>query len=176
MSSKTNGEEFKKQLEDIIKCPICLDNFNEPRILSCSHTYCLQCIKDLAAQNQGQFTCPLRDRTTISSTNIDSLPLNLVIRDIVDLVTKHADNRSAAPGPPSPALLPAMTTSTDSTRQQKTIKFVKVLDSYVAEHADELTIQPDDLILLLERRPDQWYKGNLHGRVGLFPGNFVQDI
>ncbi|CAF1154411.1 unnamed protein product [Adineta steineri] len=176
MSSKSNGEEFKKELEDIIKCPICLDNFNEPRILSCSHTYCLQCIKDVAASNQGHFICPLRDGTTISSTNIDSLPLNLVIRDIVDLVTKHADNRSAAPGPPSPVLPPAMTASTDSTRQQKTIKFVKVLNFYVAEHADELTIQPGDLILLLERRPYQWCKGNLDGKIGLFPGSFVQDI
>ncbi|CAF1090482.1 unnamed protein product [Adineta steineri] len=32
MSSKTNGEEFKEQLEDIIKCPICLDNFNKPSL------------------------------------------------------------------------------------------------------------------------------------------------
>ncbi|CAF1090519.1 unnamed protein product [Adineta steineri] len=176
MPSKTNGEEFKEQLEDIIKCPICLDNFNEPRILPCSHTYCLQCIKDLAASNQGQFICPLRDGITISSTNIDSLPLNLAIRDIVDLVTKHADNRSAAPHPPSSVLPSVMTASTDSLRQQQTIKFVKVIDSYVAEHDDELTIQPGDLILLLERRPDQWCKGNLHGKIGLFPGNFVQDI
>ncbi|CAF1154300.1 unnamed protein product [Adineta steineri] len=176
MSSKTPGEEFKEQLEDIIKCPICLDNFNEPRMLSCSHTYCLECIKKFAASNHGQFTCPLRDGTTISSTNIDSLPLNLVIRDIVDLVTKHTDNRSAAPGSPCPVLPSAMTASTDSLRQQKTIKFVKVLHSYVAEHADELTIQPGDLILLLKRRRDQWCKGNLDGKIGLFPGSFVQDI
>ncbi|CAF1090374.1 unnamed protein product [Adineta steineri] len=86
------------------------------------------------------------------------------------------DNRSAAPGPPYPVLPSVMTTSTDSLRQQQPNKHVKVLHSYVAEHADELTIQPGDIIILLERRPDQWCKGNLHGRVGLFPGNFVQDI
>lgn len=106
----------------------------------------------------------------------------------------YIDNRSAAPGPPYPVLPSVMTASTDSLqRQQQAVKHVKVLHSYVAEHDDELTIQPGkilfslfilfiyecfsgDIIILLERRSDQWFKGNLHGNIGLFPGNFVQEI
>lgn len=52
------------------------------------------------------------------------------------------DNRSMAPGPPYPVLPSVMTSSTDSLRQQQPVKHVKVLHSYVAEHDDELTIQP----------------------------------
>jgi len=49
------------------------------------------------------------------------------------------------------------------------------LHSYDAEHDDELTIRPGDVIILLERRSDQWCRGNLRGQIGLFPGNYVQD-
>ncbi|CAF1507621.1 unnamed protein product, partial [Adineta ricciae] len=89
------------------------------------------------------------------------------------------DNRSMAPGPPPYPVLPSsMTSSTDSLRHppQLPVKYVKVLHSYDAEHDDELTIRPGDLIILLERRPDQWCRGNLDGNIGLFPGNFVQEL
>lgn len=83
-----------------------------------------------------------------------------------------------APGPPYPVLPSVMTTSTDSLRkrQQKPVKCVKVLHAYDARHDDELTIRPGDIIVLHERRPDQWCKGDLHGKIGLFPGNFVQEL
>ncbi|CAF1506204.1 unnamed protein product, partial [Adineta ricciae] len=89
------------------------------------------------------------------------------------------DNRSMAPGPPPyPALPSSMTNSTDSLRHppQLPVKYVKVLHSYDAEHDDELTIRPGDLIMLIERRSDQWCRGNLDGNIGLFPGNFVQEL
>ena len=88
-----------------------------------------------------------------------------------------------------------MIASTDSIRQQQQhgIGRVKVLHAYQAQHDDELTIQPGrkvffllidawwwkivgDVIVLLDRRSDQWCKGSLNGRIGLFPGNFAQDI
>lgn len=94
MSFTTTGEIFKEQVEEVIRCPICLENFCDPRILPCSHTFCLKCIKNLASSNQGQFQCPLRDGTRIASAKIDSLPINLVIRDIVDVVTKNAGKRN----------------------------------------------------------------------------------
>jgi hypothetical protein len=83
-----------------------------------------------------------------------------------------------------------MTASTDSLRQP--VKQMRVLHAYTAQHDDELTIRPGkislilvecifgeilgDIITLLERRSDQWCKGNLNGNIGLFPGNFAQDI
>jgi hypothetical protein len=30
--------------------------------------------------------------------------------------------------------------------------------------------------MLLERRKDKWCKGNLHGKIGLFPGNYVEEL
>jgi zinc finger of C3HC4-type, RING len=73
-------------IETVITCPICLDHFKDPRLLSCTHTYCLKCIKDVALKNNGQFECPLRDGTIINKDKINSLPLNQTVREIVELL------------------------------------------------------------------------------------------
>jgi hypothetical protein len=73
-------------IESVITCPICLEHFDDPRLLSCSHTYCLRCIQKMAARNNGQFECPLRDGTKIEINVIDSLPLNRAVREIVALL------------------------------------------------------------------------------------------
>jgi tripartite motif-containing protein 2/3 len=90
MSTDPPGNELKEQVEEVIRCPICLENFSDPRMLPCAHTFCLKCIKAAAASNHGQFQCPLRDGTRVASKNTDSLPVNFVVRDIVDVVSKNA--------------------------------------------------------------------------------------
>ena len=75
-------------IETVITCPICLDHFEDPRLLPCTHTYCLQCIKNIALKNHDQFECPLRDGTKINKDEINSLPLNRTVREIVTLLGK----------------------------------------------------------------------------------------
>ncbi|CAF3329802.1 unnamed protein product [Rotaria socialis] len=98
---------------------------------------------------------------------------------INDIPNEHSaqDNQSMAPTLPYPVLPSVMTASADSVRQQQpTAKHVKVMHAYDARHADELTIRPGDIIVLMERRTDNWFRGNLDGNIGLFPGNFVQEL
>ncbi|CAF1096087.1 unnamed protein product [Rotaria magnacalcarata] len=64
--------------------------------------------------------------------------------------------------------------STESS-EKKLNKLVKAIYPYTAAHRDELDLKEGDCILLMERRPDQWYKGELNGKIGLFPGTFVTD-
>lgn len=90
MTSNDANEELKQQIEDNIRCPLCLDNFDDPRILPCSHTFCLKCLKQLAASNHGKFKCPLRDSANeIAANKIDALPINRIVRGIVDLVKQN---------------------------------------------------------------------------------------
>ncbi|KAF8345940.1 SNF2 family N-terminal domain-containing protein [Amanita rubescens] len=46
-------------IEDCEECPICLSLFNEPRITSCSHMYCLSCIREVISRDQ---RCPMDRR------------------------------------------------------------------------------------------------------------------
>jgi SH3 domain-containing kinase-binding protein 1 len=54
----------------------------------------------------------------------------------------------------------------------------RVLFPYEAANEDELTLKEGDLITLLSREvPDQgWWRGELRGKVGVFPDNFVEVV
>ena len=34
----------KRQIKDILTCPICLEYYNDPRNLICGHSYCSKCL------------------------------------------------------------------------------------------------------------------------------------
>lgn len=54
----------------------------------------------------------------------------------------------------------------------------KVLFPYEASNDDELDLKDGDTIVILNKDlPDKgWWKGELRGKVGVFPDNFVQII
>ena len=55
-------------------------------------------------------------------------------------------------------------------------KRCKALYNYVAREPDELTIAKEDVILILYKQPNGWWRGDLAGRVGVFPANYVQEL
>ncbi|XP_052740643.1 SH3 domain-containing kinase-binding protein 1 isoform X1 [Bicyclus anynana] len=70
-----------------------------------------------------------------------------------------------APCEPAPALPPK------PVKEQ-----CRVLFPYTAVNDDELTLEEGEIVNIVSKdAPDRgWWKGELHGRVGLFPDNFVQ--
>ncbi|CAF1361319.1 unnamed protein product [Rotaria magnacalcarata] len=91
MATKSSNAHKKQQVDDLITCSLCLNYFADPRMLPCSHTYCLQCIRQIAASNGGQFECPMRDGTRLETNHIDSLPINRAVRDMVDILPVVVD-------------------------------------------------------------------------------------
>ena len=49
---------------------------------------------------------------------------------------------------------------------------------YQGENVDELNIEKGDIITVLDRNLEDegWWKGELNGRVGVFPDNFVEPL
>lgn len=45
---------------------------------------------------------------------------------------------------------------------------------YKAQHDDELTIVAGDIITKIKKEDGGWWEGELKGRRGLFPDNFVR--
>ncbi|CAF1245806.1 unnamed protein product [Rotaria sp. Silwood1] len=74
------------------------------------------------------------------------------------------------------AAYPVLMTQSTEPYQSKPVKCVKVIYPYNARHSDELTLKQGDIIVLHERRRDQWCKGDLEGRIGLFPGTHVEEV
>ncbi|CAF3644598.1 unnamed protein product [Rotaria sordida] len=126
MASKSSLEQQKKQAEDLITCSICLGYFIDPRILPCSHTYCLQCIHQAAASSGGQFNCPLRDGTRIRANNIDSLPINRNLRDMVDLLPGLISNERQTSRIPNNAMPSVPSTDTVTLKTDSGTKYLSI--------------------------------------------------
>lgn len=48
--------------------------------------------------------------------------------------------------------------------------------AYVGQEHDELTINPGDVITILQRHDDGWWKGELRKKQGLFPASYVHEL
>ena len=62
-------ESVKKELE----CPVCMDTFVVPRLLSCMHTFCEECLRGLLKDEWGVQTikCPSCRSVTQVSFSVD---------------------------------------------------------------------------------------------------------
>ncbi|XP_013421485.1 SH3 domain-containing kinase-binding protein 1 isoform X5 [Lingula anatina] len=61
-------------------------------------------------------------------------------------------------------------------RDVKPIERARVLYSYSAENDDELNLAEGDVITILDKELEDggWWKGELDGKIGVFPDNFVE--
>ena len=51
MSQSLSNSALRK-LEDQLTCPVCLSDYNDPRVLQCLHTFCRTCLEGLAKDSQ----------------------------------------------------------------------------------------------------------------------------
>lgn len=61
LSETSEETEPKSTTDDEVTCSLCLDDFKDPRILPCFHTYCKLCLDELIKPERcnGKFLCPL---------------------------------------------------------------------------------------------------------------------
>ena len=48
--------------------------------------------------------------------------------------------------------------------------------SYAGQHEDELAFNVGDIITLISKEEEAWWKGELDGNQGVFPSNYVEEI
>ncbi len=85
------ASNFSALVENVITCPICLKHFDQPRMLPCSHTFCFRCIQNMTSQNNGLLKCPQRDDTKVEGNNINTLPLNKAVHELVQLLGERSN-------------------------------------------------------------------------------------
>ncbi|XP_072163696.1 uncharacterized protein [Diadema setosum] len=72
-----------------LECPICLTLFNQPKLLTCSHTFCKGCLEQVSQTqpNQQTITCPVcRKGTPVPSGDVSKLQTNVPLSSLVDKV------------------------------------------------------------------------------------------
>lgn len=66
-------------LEETLTCPVCLDLFDDPRLLPCSHTFCGKCLHSTRT-NRSLISCPLCRAHVLGQI----LPVNRIVSALVE--------------------------------------------------------------------------------------------
>ncbi|XP_041365125.1 tripartite motif-containing protein 45-like [Gigantopelta aegis] len=83
-----DSEKIERLRERLLVCPICMDEYKDPRLLPCHHTVCLECIRNYlqASSVTGRmFRCPqCRYDVCVPREGIKEFPLNFYIISLQD--------------------------------------------------------------------------------------------
>ncbi|XP_026861208.2 nuclear factor 7, brain-like [Electrophorus electricus] len=76
--------------EEELSCSICCGIFNDPVLLSCSHSFCKECLSDAWAKKRAK-ECPLCRR----KSSKDFPPLNLALKQVCEIFKKEKSKQHA---------------------------------------------------------------------------------
>ncbi|XP_063960411.1 tripartite motif-containing protein 2-like [Lytechinus pictus] len=80
------AEALKTVISQSTECPVCLSTFIDPKILSCSHTFCKTCLDNLLkCHGNCQIRCPVcRAVTQVPNQDVGKLQVNLALKSLID--------------------------------------------------------------------------------------------
>ena len=101
------AEKVVERVEEQLNCSICLDTYNDPKILQCFHVFCRQCLVPLGVRDQqGQLslTCPTcRQVTPIPAKGVAGLQSAFHINNLLEILEDSARKLENAPATPERA-------------------------------------------------------------------------
>ena len=84
----SSAEQALEKLNEQLTCPICLDQYTDPKLLHCFHVFCEKCLKPVARQTpQGQVVeCPnCRHLTSLPQEGVSGLQGACLIHHLFDI-------------------------------------------------------------------------------------------
>ena len=101
MAAGQGRQDRQQRLLQLIECPICLNEQQDPRLLSCRHIYCHKCLKDYHEKgNHGNtLPCPqCREVTTLYEDGVNNLPKFFFMNELKEVVmSKDGEKEDANP-------------------------------------------------------------------------------
>ena len=88
---------LERRISEETKCSICCDQFKEPKMLPCQHTFCLKCLENVAKLNDpNTVDCPLcRDVYEVpAKEGVGGFKSNLLMKTLLEAKSSHHSNAS----------------------------------------------------------------------------------
>ena len=93
----------QQRLLQLIECPVCLNELQDPRMLSCRHALCYMCVKDYTEQNKydKELPCPVcREVTALYEGGVDNLPKFFFMNELKEVVMEDDGVKEDKPQKP----------------------------------------------------------------------------
>ena len=95
-------------LHHLLECSLCEGEYKQPRILSCGHSFCEDCLHQYAKRNSqpgGKFSCPCcGQEIAIPEEGVSGFPQNLDLKIIMAKISSAASQGGATGGKETPLL------------------------------------------------------------------------
>ena len=92
-------QKASKTIAEVLECSICYEQMKKPKVLPCQHTFCLNCLTNIADITAKKVRCAicrsLHDLPSVCNEHEFELPNNLTLMAIID---------SMSPPPPENAI------------------------------------------------------------------------
>ncbi|XP_071944347.1 tripartite motif-containing protein 2-like [Antedon mediterranea] len=76
--------------EKVLECSICNGRLEDPKLLSCHHSFCLKCLEKWVDTNNGKPTCPTcRKIDSVPVGGLQKLPPNTLLKNLLETIKQH---------------------------------------------------------------------------------------
>ena len=87
----SSSVKLEQKLEKILECPICLEQFKNPKMLPCQHSFCMEdCMEKLPRNKHGKqlhIICPICRKENFIPKN--GFPINYLLQSLLDIQNKN---------------------------------------------------------------------------------------